>query len=85
MHGADSKVTVVHLFGEPVDLTAGVAKDDGLCNGERLVEIAESVELVLLTFNGDVELLDTCEVVGVMFTKVEKGLAEYKSKKNKSK
>jgi hypothetical protein len=34
MQGRDCKVGLAHLLGEPVDLPAGVAKDDGLGDGE---------------------------------------------------
>jgi hypothetical protein len=51
----------VHLLGQPVDLPTSVAEDDRLGNCNSLVQIAESVELPLLLFNGNVELLDTLE------------------------
>lgn len=57
--GRDGKVLGAHLLSELVDLSAGVAEDDGLGDGEGLVEVAEGVELVLLAVNHDVELLDT--------------------------
>ena len=61
VHGRDGEVAGLHLLSEPVDLAAGVAVDDGLGDGERLVEVAERVELPLLALDGDVELLDTLE------------------------
>lgn len=59
VHGGDSEVTSSELVGEPVDLSAGVAEDDGLGDGDGLVEIGQGVELPLLLLNGNVELLDT--------------------------
>ena len=59
VHGRDSEVTGSELVGEPVDLSAGVAEDDGLGDGDGLVEVRESVELPLLLLNSNVELLDT--------------------------
>ena len=59
VHSGDSEVTSSELVGEPVDLSAGVAEDDGLGDGDGLVEIGEGVELPLLLLDGDVELLDT--------------------------
>lgn len=59
VHGGDSEVTGSELVGEPVDLSAGVAEDDGLGDGNGLVEIREGVELPLLLLNRNVELLDT--------------------------
>lgn len=59
VHGRDGKVTGSELVGEPVDLSAGVAEDDGLGDGDSLVQVRESVELPLLLLDGNVELLDT--------------------------
>lgn len=61
VHGGDGEVTGSELVGEPVDLPAGVAEDDGLGDGDSLVQIGESVELPVLLLDGDVELLDTFE------------------------
>lgn len=61
VHGGHSEVPLVHLLGQPVHLPPGVAEDDGLCDGERLVEIAQCIELPLLALHGDEELLDTLE------------------------
>jgi len=59
VHGRDSEVAGSELVGEPVDLSAGVAEDDGLGDGDGLVEIGQSVQLPVLLLDGDVELLDT--------------------------
>lgn len=59
VHGRDSEVTGSELVGEPVDLSAGVAEDDSLGNGDSLVQIGEGVELPLFLLNSNVELLDT--------------------------
>lgn len=61
VHGGDSEVTGSELVGKPVDLSAGVAEDDGLGDGDSLVEIRKRVELPLLLLNSNVELLDTLE------------------------
>ena len=58
-HGGHSEFTRVHLLRQPVDLSAGVAEDDGLRDGDGLVQVAERVELPLLALDGDVELLNT--------------------------
>jgi len=60
-HGGDCELARVHLLRQPVDLPSGIAKDDGLGDGNRLVEITKGVEFPLLLFNGNVELLDTLE------------------------
>ena len=49
----------MHLLRQPVHLPAGVAEDDGLRNRDGLVQIAQSIQLPLLLFDCDVELLDT--------------------------
>lgn len=59
VHGRDGEVTSSELVGKPVDLSAGVAEDDSLGNGNSLVQIGEGVELPLFFLNGNVELLDT--------------------------
>lgn len=59
VHGRDGKVTGSELLGEPVDLSAGVAENDGLGNGDSLVQVGEGVEFPLLLLHGNVELLDT--------------------------
>ena len=61
VHGRDGEVAGGKLVGEPVDLSAGVAEDDSLGDGDRLVQVGQSVELPLLLLNSNVELLDTLE------------------------
>ena len=38
-----------------------VAKDDSLCDGERIIQIAERVKLPVFAFNRDEELLDALQ------------------------
>mmetsp|Transcript_34960 Transcript_34960/g.54646 ORF Transcript_34960/g.54646 Transcript_34960/m.54646 type:complete len:483 (+) Transcript_34960:1231-2679(+) len=61
MKSRDGEVTLGHLVQQPVHLTPSVDVDDGLSDGESLVEIAKGVQLPVLTLNTDVELLDTLE------------------------
>jgi hypothetical protein len=61
VHRRDREVRLAHLFGEPVDLSLRRAEDDGLGDGERVVQIAQRVELPLLALDGDEKLLDTFE------------------------
>jgi len=49
----------VHLLRQPIHLPASVAEDDGLCDRDRLVQIAQGVQFPFLLFDRDVELLDT--------------------------
>ena len=55
------EVALAHLLRQPVDLTPCVAEDDGLSDGEGVVEIAKGVELPILLLDGDKELLDALE------------------------
>merc|ERR1712131_108074 len=52
-------LTFSHFFGEPVDFSLGRTENDGLGNGQGIVEIAKCVELPFFTFNSDKELFDT--------------------------
>ena len=49
----------MHLLRQPVNLPASVTEDDGLCDGDRFVKIAQSIQLPFLLFDCNVELLDT--------------------------
>ena len=48
----------MHLLRQPIHLPASVAEDNSLPDGDHLVEIAQSIQLPLLLFDGDVELLN---------------------------
>ena len=48
----------MHLLRQPVNLPASVTEDDSLCDGDRFVEIAQSIQLPFLLFDCNVELLD---------------------------
>jgi hypothetical protein len=61
VHGGDGEISLSELVGEPVDLSARVAEDDGLGDGDRLVQIGERIQLPLLLLDGNIELLDTFE------------------------
>merc|ERR1719341_2146383 len=47
VHGGHCEVALVHLLSQPVHLPPGVAEDDGLGDGEGLIEIAQGVQLPL--------------------------------------
>jgi hypothetical protein len=49
----------MHLLRQPVNLPAGVTEDDGLCDGDRFVEVAQGIQFPFLLFDCNVELLDT--------------------------
>ncbi|KAI6772526.1 hypothetical protein HG530_003484 [Fusarium avenaceum] len=61
VHGGDSEVTSSELVGKPIDLSAGVAEDDGLGDSDGLVQVGKSVKLPLLLLNSNVELLNTLQ------------------------
>jgi len=61
VHGGDGEITGGELVGKPVDLPAGVAEDNSLCDSDGLVEIGESVQLPVFLLDSDVELLNTFE------------------------
>lgn len=69
MHAADREVGFSHLVSEPVDLAARITKYDSLCNGECVVQVAESIELPLLFLDRDEVLLETFESQLVTFDK----------------
>uniref|UniRef100_A0A8W7PPN0 Uncharacterized protein n=1 Tax=Anopheles coluzzii TaxID=1518534 RepID=A0A8W7PPN0_ANOCL len=58
VHRADGKVGLAHLLRQPVDLAPGVAEDDRLRDGQRVVQVAQRVELPLLPLDCHEELLD---------------------------
>ena len=61
MDGRHGEVLVLHGAGQPIHLSAGVAVDDGLGDGEGLVQVAQRLELPALLVQLDVELLDTLQ------------------------
>jgi len=61
VHGGDSEVTAGELVGEPVDLSAGVAEDDGLSDGDGFVEVGKGLQFPVFLLDCNVELLDTFE------------------------
>lgn len=75
VHGRDGEVTGSELVGEPVDLSAGVAEDDGLSDGDSLIQIGEGVELPLLLLDGNVELLNTLQGKLVLLDQDTDGVA----------
>jgi hypothetical protein len=75
VHGGDGEVTGSELVGEPVDLPAGVAEDNGLGDCDGLVQVGEGVELPILLLDGNVELLDTFEGKLVLLDEDTDGVA----------
>mmetsp|Transcript_19238 Transcript_19238/g.27739 ORF Transcript_19238/g.27739 Transcript_19238/m.27739 type:complete len:290 (+) Transcript_19238:189-1058(+) len=61
VHTRNGEVTLLHLLLKPVDLTSGIAVNDGLGDGQGLVQITESLEFPFLTVYSNVELLDTLQ------------------------
>jgi hypothetical protein len=75
VHGRDGEVTGSELVGEPVDLPTGVAEDDGLGDGDGLVQVGQGVELPVLLLDSNVELLDTFEGKLVLLDEDTDGVA----------
>jgi len=75
VHGRDSEVTRSKLVSEPVDLSAGVAEYNCLCDGDRLVKVRERVQLPLLLLDRDVKLFDTFESQLVLLHEDSNGVA----------
>lgn len=44
----DGEVSGVHLLGQPVHFPPGVDEDDGLSDGQGLVQVTQRVQLPLL-------------------------------------
>ena len=57
----DGKVLRVHFLGQPIHLPASVAENDGLGDGEGLVQIAQRIQFPVLFLHVDVELFDALE------------------------
>mmetsp|Transcript_11725 Transcript_11725/g.20926 ORF Transcript_11725/g.20926 Transcript_11725/m.20926 type:complete len:393 (-) Transcript_11725:493-1671(-) len=61
VHGRDREVALRHLLRQPVHLAPRVAVDDGLGDGQRLVQVAQRVQLPLLALHRHIELLDALQ------------------------
>lgn len=59
VNGRDGELLGSKTLGNHVDLSLGVAENNGLGDRDGLVQVAENLELVLLLVNVNVELLDT--------------------------
>mmetsp|Transcript_19509 Transcript_19509/g.42399 ORF Transcript_19509/g.42399 Transcript_19509/m.42399 type:complete len:369 (+) Transcript_19509:1318-2424(+) len=75
VHAGNGEIPFLHLFLQPIDLAPGVAVDNGLRDGEGLVEIAQGFELPLLSVHGNVKLLDTLQGQLVLLDKNANGFA----------
>lgn len=75
VNGRDSELLGSKTLGNHVDLSLGVAENDGLGDRDSLVQVAEDLELVLLLVNVNVELLDTFKSKLVLLNKNADGVA----------
>merc|ERR1719346_302337 len=67
MHCGDSEVTFLQLISKEIHFAPGVAIDDSLRDGKRLIQVAECVEFPLLLLDGHVELPDTLQSQLILF------------------
>lgn len=75
VHGGDGEVSLGQSLGQVVDLSSGVAENDGLRNVDGLVEIAQNLKLVGLLLNINVELLDTFKGQLILLDKNSDGVS----------
>lgn len=75
VHGGDGEVTSGQFVGQPVDLSPGVAEDDGLGNGDGFVEIGEGIQLPFFLFDSDVKLFNTLKSKFCLFHQNTDGVA----------
>jgi hypothetical protein len=59
VNGRDGKLLGSKTLGNHVDLSLGVAENNGLGDRDGLIQVAEDLELVLFLINVNVELLNT--------------------------
>lgn len=57
----DSEVSLLQSSGQALNLGSGVTEDDSLGDRDRVVQVTQTVELVSLLLDIDVELLDTLQ------------------------
>ena len=74
-HGRYGELALVHLLGEPIDLSPCVAENDGLGDRDGLIKVTECVKLPLLLLDSNVELLDTFERQLITFDEDTNGVA----------
>jgi hypothetical protein len=65
VHAGNSKVVLSHLIRKPLNFVSLVAENDGLGDGQSIIEIAKSVEFPLLLIDLNEELLDSfqCQLI----------------------
>ena len=51
VHGGYGEIPFVHFLCEPIDFPASVTENDGLSNTQCVVQVAQRVQLPLLSFN----------------------------------
>lgn len=67
MHARHWKVSLSHLFSQPLNFLPLVAKDDRLRDRQRVIQIAQSFKLVVFLLHVHIELLDACKGQFVAF------------------
>mmetsp|Transcript_8817 Transcript_8817/g.14529 ORF Transcript_8817/g.14529 Transcript_8817/m.14529 type:complete len:216 (-) Transcript_8817:598-1245(-) len=69
VHAGDSEITLLHLLLQPVNLTTGITVDDGLSDGQSLVQITKGIQLPFFSLNGNVKLLNTLKSQLILLNK----------------
>lgn len=61
VHEADGEVSLPHLFRQPLNFLLLVAENDGLRDGQLIVEVKQRLAFVVFLFDRDEELFDAVE------------------------
>jgi hypothetical protein len=61
VHCADGEIFLGQFVSQPIDLSARIAENNGLRDGDSFIQIGEGVEFPIFLFDGNVELFDTFE------------------------
>jgi hypothetical protein len=75
VHRADREIFLGQFISQPIDLSACVAKDDGLSNSDGFIQIGECIEFPIFLFNGNVKLFDPFESELILFDEDADGVA----------
>jgi hypothetical protein len=75
VHGADGEIFLGQFVSQPIDLSARVAENNGLRDGDSFIQIGEGIEFPIFLFDGNVELFDTFKSEFVLLDEDADGIA----------